>query len=185
MVPALGKIRRMPSRPQLNRLFIGYKMDDGLTLLHLPNKVPGTAMHEREDVRAEGEIQTVLRTMKAIALVGASAKPWRESNGIMQYLLGIGFDVYPVNPLYTEVLGRRCYPNLYTIPVAIDVVNVFRDPDKILPLVQEAIDVKAKTLWMQVGVINHHAAETALEAGLRVIMDRCIAVEHRLLPKDK
>ena len=126
-------------------------------------------------------IKLILQQSKTIALVGASQKPWRDSNDIMQFLLKSGYSVIPVNPNYKEVLGLQCYSNLRSIPHAIDIVNIFRNPDKILPIIDDAILVKAKTIWMQLGVVNEEAAQRAAIAGLNVVMDRCIAVEFRML----
>lgn len=114
-------------------------------------------------------------------MVGASEKPWRDSNRIAQYLLDKGYTVYPVNPAYESVLGLKCYPDLRSVPGSIDIVDIFRRSDAVLPIVEEAIKVGAKAIWMQSGVVNHEAAERALNAGLIVVMDRCIAVDHRRL----
>lgn len=89
--------------------------------------------------------------------------------------------MYPVNPKYQEILGMKCYPNLKSIPEKIDIVDIFRNPDKVEPVIDEAIAVGAKSVWMQLGVINQTAAKKAEEAGLDVVMDRCISVEHRAL----
>ena len=134
-------------------------------------------------IEREDKIAKILRKSKTIAVVGASPKPWRDSGSIGQYLLNKGYDVYPVNPKYQEVLGRKCYPDLKSIPVAIDIVDIFRNPDQVGEVVDEAIAVKAKTVWMQLGVINEQAATKAEQAGLNVVMDHCIAVEYSKLVK--
>lgn len=125
----------------------------------------------------------ILKKSKSIAVVGASPKPWRDSGSIAQYLIHKGYDVYPVNPNYVEVCGKKCYPDLKSIGVAVDIVDVFRNPDEVGPVVEDAIAVKARTVWMQLGVVNAEAAAKAEEAGLNVVMDHCIAVEHSRLLK--
>lgn len=131
------------------------------------------------------DLKSILLRAKTIAVVGASPKPWRASHDIMQFLLDEGYVVIPVNPSYREVLGRECYPDLRHIPHQyqhqIDIVDIFRKSDAIVPIVGDAIATGAKVIWMQSGIINEEAARMAGAAGLSVIMDRCIAVEHRLL----
>ncbi|MBI4418675.1 MAG: CoA-binding protein [Ignavibacteriales bacterium] len=126
-------------------------------------------------------IETILRTSKTIALVGASEDPSRDSHRIMRFLLDRGYTVHPVNPRYDTVLGKRCFPNLEAVPESIDIVDVFRRLEAVPEIVDEAIGVKAKVLWLQFGVIHEEAAAKAEEHGIRVIMDRCIAVEHSRL----
>jgi predicted CoA-binding protein len=134
-------------------------------------------------IEDEQTLEAILRASKTIAVVGASPKPWRDSGSIGQYLIDKGYDVYPVNPKYQEVLGKKCYPDLKSLPVKIDIVDVFRNPDEIDDVIEEAIAVHATTVWMQLGVVNETAAAKAEQAGLRVVMDRCIAVEHSRLMK--
>jgi predicted CoA-binding protein len=126
-------------------------------------------------------IRKILQKARTIAVVGASVKPWRDGNSIMHFLKRKGYTVYPVNPKYREIDGEPCYPTLASIPAAIDIVDVFRQPSEVPRVVQEAIAIGAKTLWLQLGVVHEQAAEEAERAGLQVIMDRCIAVEHRQL----
>jgi predicted CoA-binding protein len=128
-------------------------------------------------------IASILKNSKTIAVVGASPKPWRDSGNITQYLMRKGYDVYPVNPAHQELFGRRCYKDLSSIPVPVDIVDVFRNPDAVDAVVEEAIAVKAKTVWLQLGVVNEKAAAKAETAGLQVIMDHCIAVDHSRLIK--
>ncbi len=128
-------------------------------------------------------IASILRTSKTIAVVGASPKPWRDSGSIAQYLIGQGYDVLPVNPAYEEVLGKKCYKDLVSVPVPIDIVDVFRKPDAVDEIIEEAIAVRAKTVWLQLGVINERAAARGEQAGLNIIMDHCIAVDHTRLIK--
>lgn len=126
------------------------------------------------------EMLSMLRLAKRIAVVGASPKPWRESHDALMFLLNAGYEVYPVNPHYDEIEGLQCYASLGEIPVAIDIVNIFRNPEFVPSVVEEAIASGAKMIWMQVGVIHQAAARRAIESGLTVVMDRCIMVEHRL-----
>jgi uncharacterized protein len=132
-------------------------------------------------VEQDKEIEKILRTAKTIAVVGASPKPWRDSGSIAQFLVGRGYKVLPVNPAYKEVLGMECYPDLKSTKAKIDIVDIFRKPEEVLPIIDEAIAVGATTVWMQLDVVNEEAAQRAEKAGLNVIMDRCIAVDHRRL----
>ena len=129
----------------------------------------------------DAEIRSILASSKTIAVVGASPKPWRDSGSIALFLAGKKYTVYPVNPKYEEVLGMKCYPDLKSIPGKIDIVDIFRNANEVEPVVDEAILVGARCVWMQLGVINERAAARAESAGLKVIMDRCIAIEHRAL----
>lgn len=134
-------------------------------------------------VEDENTIASILKNSKTIALVGASPKPWRDSGSIGQYLLHKGYEVFPVNPKYEEVFGKKCYPDLKSIPKKIDIVDIFRNPAEVEEVIDEAIAIKAKTVWMQLGVVNPKAANKAERAGLQVVMDHCIAVEHSKLIK--
>lgn len=126
-------------------------------------------------------IRKILEETKTIAVVGASPKPGRDSGTIAQFLIDKGYTVIPVNPLYKEVLGLTCYPDLKSIPKRIDLVDIFRRSEEVAPIVEEAIGIGAKIVWMQLGVVNPGAAARAERAGLKVIMDRCIAIEYRHL----
>jgi predicted CoA-binding protein len=128
-------------------------------------------------------IASTLKNSKTIAVVGASPKPWRDSGSITRYLMQHGYDVYPVNPAYDELFDKKCYKDLKSIPVPIDIVDVFRNSDAVDSVVEEAIAVNARTIWLQLGVINGKAAAKAERAGLQVIMDHCIAVDHSRLIK--
>ena len=134
-------------------------------------------------IEDDARITSILRSSKTVAVVGASPKPWRDSGSIAQYLIHKGYDVYPVNPAHEQLFGRKCYRDLRAIPVPLDIVDVFRNPDAVDAVVEEAIAVKAKTVWLQLGVVNEKAAAKAERAGLQVIMDHCIAVEHSRLVK--
>ncbi len=125
-------------------------------------------------------IPEILKSYRRVAVVGISDKPHRPSHFVSEYLLQAGFTIYPVNPRYEEVLGLKCYPNLQAIPEPVEIVDIFRRPDTVMPVVEEAIQIGAKVVWMQQGVVNHEAARKALEAGLMVVMDRCLKVEHAL-----
>lgn len=131
-----------------------------------------------EDDRA---IAALLRRARTIAVVGASDKPWRDSNSIMAYLLAKGYNVIPVNPRLTEVLGRTCFRSVDAIPEPVDIVNVFRKPEAVAEVVDEAMRAKAPVLWLQLGVVNEEAARTAERHGMSVVMNHCIAVDHRRL----
>ncbi|MCK9782029.1 CoA-binding protein [Proteus columbae] len=123
----------------------------------------------------DSDIYDILRSVKTIALVGASNKEDRPSYKVMKFLLEQGYDVIPVNPGMSEqtLLGQQCYASLKEIPVTVDMVDVFRQSDVALKIAQEAIEINAKVLWLQIGVINEDAKNLAEDAGLRVVMDRC------------
>jgi predicted CoA-binding protein len=125
-----------------------------------------------------GTIRTVLRTTKIIAMVGLSPKSERPSHFVASYLQSEGYRVIPVNPRATEILGEKAYPDLLSIPVPIDMVDVFRNPDECVEVAQQAVQIKAKTLWLQLKIANLEAARIAEEGGLTVIMDRCVKIEH-------
>ncbi len=129
----------------------------------------------------DDRLRVMLRTSRVIALVGASQKQWRDSHKIMAYLMSAGYSVIPVNPKYDEVLGEPCYPDLPSPKREIDIVSIFRNPADLLPTIDEAIATRAKVVWMQTGVVNVEAAARAAAAGIAVVMDRCIAVDHRRL----
>jgi predicted CoA-binding protein len=126
-------------------------------------------------------IRRVLVGSKTIAVVGASQKPERDSYQIAKRLIDLGYDVIPVNPGQAEILGQKCYPDLKSIPRKIDIVDVFRAPEHIPPIADEAVAVKAECLWLQSGIVNDQAAQKASDAGLYVVQDRCIATLHRVL----
>ncbi|HTA62537.1 MAG TPA: CoA-binding protein [Bacteroidia bacterium] len=130
---------------------------------------------------SDKEIYELLVNTKTIAMVGASSNPERTSHGIMKKLQSVGYRVIPVNPNETEILGEKCYDTLQDIPVKIDLVNVFRKAETTVPIASEAINIHAKSLWLQLGVINEETAAIAKQGGLIMIMDSCIAVMHAIL----
>ncbi len=130
----------------------------------------------------ESEIREVLAEARTIAVVGLSDNPERDSNGVARYLQRHGYTIVPVNPrLSGTVLGAQPYPTLYDLPMSVDVVQIFRRPDQVLPIVEAAIAINARVVWFQLGVVNQAAVQRADEAGLKVVLDRCMAIEHRRL----
>jgi len=127
---------------------------------------------------AVNNTEYILKHSKTIAVVGASSNPQRDSNRIFKYLLDVGYTVIPVNPGETEVHGQKAYPDLKAVPVTVDVVDIFRRPEAVPAIVDEAIAIGAKAVWMQLGIRHAAAARKARAAGLRVVQDRCIYVEH-------
>lgn len=122
-------------------------------------------------------IRRILRENKTVAMVGLSANWYRPSYFAAKYLIDHGYRIIPVTPRYEEILGARCYPRLEDIPEPVDIVDCFRRADQILPLAESAVAIKAKVLWLQLGVVNEEAAELATSAGLEVVMDRCMKIE--------
>lgn len=120
----------------------------------------------------------ILQRYRRIAMVGLSSNPFRPSHFAAVYMLAEGYEVIPVNPREQEILGRRSYPSLREVPGPVEIVDIFREPEAVPAIVEEAIDVGAKVIWMQLGVINEAAARRAREAGLQVVMDACVKIEH-------
>ncbi|MFT7130191.1 MAG: putative CoA-binding protein [Gammaproteobacteria bacterium] len=127
----------------------------------------------------DSEIAGLLRNTKSIALEIASSKQHRDSHKILRFLIDYGYDVYPINPAYQgmEIAGRTVYANISDVPVAIDLVDIFRRSESVMPIVSAAIEKDAKAIWMQLGVVNDEAAALANAAGLQVVMDRCPAID--------
>lgn len=125
--------------------------------------------------------EEILNSSRVVAVVGLSAKPDRPSHRVADYLKAQGYRIIPVNPAESEILGELCYPDLASVPESVDVVDIFRRSEEVLPIVKEAIRIGAKAVWIQEGVINEEAAARAREAGLMVVMDRCMLKEHRKL----
>ncbi|MBA4312829.1 MAG: CoA-binding protein [Chlorobiaceae bacterium] len=126
-------------------------------------------------------IKKILQEAKTIAIVGASVKPSRDSFHIMRFLMEAGYNVIPVNPAYNEILGKKCFPDLRQLEEQVDIVDIFRRSDEILPIVQDAMLIGAPAIWMQLGVVNEEAASLAERAGINVIMNKCIKVEYQIL----
>jgi uncharacterized protein len=124
------------------------------------------------------ERRRILERYRRIAMVGLSSNPFRPSHFAAIYLAAEGYEVTPVNPRESEVLGRRSYPTLMEVPDPIEVVDIFREPAAVPEIVEQAITRQAKVVWMQLGVIHEQAAQRARDAGLEVVMDRCIKIEH-------
>jgi predicted CoA-binding protein len=126
-------------------------------------------------------LRRILNDHRVIAVVGLSANWYRPSYFAAKYMLDHGYRVIPVNPAYQEVLGRKCYPTLRDVPEKIGIVDCFRKSDEIMPIAEDAIAIGARVLWMQIGVINEAAAALARNAGLDVVMNRCVKIEHARL----
>jgi len=134
------------------------------------------------------EMREILLTANTVASVGLSSNDEKESYWIVAFLMEQGYTFYPVNPTADEILGRKAYASLSDIPDKIDVVQVFRRPEDVPPVVEEAIKIGAKVVWMQEGIVNEEAAKMAREAGLQVVMDACMRATHKRLglgPKPK
>lgn len=122
--------------------------------------------------------EPLLRQTRTIAVVGISDNPSRDSYRVARYLQQAGYTLYAVNPTIDSVLGLKCYPDLRSLPEPVDLVDVFRRPDALPEIVDDAIASGAKALWLQFGVIHEPSAQKAREAGLQVVMDRCIKIDH-------
>ena len=123
-------------------------------------------------------LRRILKQYKTLAIVGLSANWYRPSFFAAKYMQEHGYRVIPVNPAYEEVLGEKCYPSLTEIPEKVDIVDCFRKSEDIEPIAKQAIEIGAKVLWMQLGVTNEKAAKMARDAGLEVVEDRCVKIEH-------
>ena len=127
----------------------------------------------------------ILREFRNIAVVGLSANSKRSSYRVASYLAEQGYNIIPVNPNTQEVLDKTSYPDLGSIPEKVDVVEIFRRPEDVVPVVEEAIKIGAKAVWMQEGIVNEEAAARARGAGLLVVMDKCMLKEHRRLIQEQ
>ncbi len=130
-------------------------------------------------ITSDSDIDRLLGAARTIAVVGLSANPGRDSYRVSRYMQQQGYAIIPVNPTVEEALGERSVPDLETIGRPVDIVNVFRRPEHVPAIVEAAIRTGARAVWMQLGVIHEAAARRAAEAGLTVVMDRCLLVEHR------
>ena len=147
--------------------------NDGLAC-PLPTRLQGDLARYQD----EAVIRDIVRSARTIAIVGLSPNTLRPSNFVGYYLQRHGYRIAPVNPKETEILGETCYPTLAAIPFAVDVVDVFRVPDAVPAIAREAVQIGAKALWLQFGVISPEGGAIAEQGGLRVVMDRCLKVEH-------
>ena len=129
-------------------------------------------------------ISELLQTAKTIAVVGLTDSPLRPSYGVSHYMLSQGYRIFPVNPNITDWMGEKAYASLLDVPEKIDIVNIFRRPEAVPEVVEQAITIKAPAIWMQEGVIHEEAAEQARRAGIFVVMDLCILKEHRKRSRD-
>ena len=126
----------------------------------------------------ETKIKEILENSRTIAVVGLSDKPDRDSYRVAQYLKDHGYTIIPVNPAKTEILGEKSYPDLSSIPSGVDIVDIFRNIEAIPGIVDEAIQIKAKVVWMQLGLAHNESARKAREAGLIVVQSKCLKIEH-------
>ena len=137
-------------------------------------------LHIPEKFNTSSDVVTqILRSAKTIAVVGLSSNPMRASHGVAEYLKNAGYRIIPVNPNETEVLGEKAYARLEDVPEPVDIVDVFRRAEEVAAVAESAVGIKAKVLWMQLGIENAEAAEKAQAAGLVVVEDACLMVEHR------
>ncbi|MFC1937311.1 CoA-binding protein [Chloroflexota bacterium] len=123
--------------------------------------------------------EKLLKAYRNIAIVGASTNPARPSHQVARYLAEHGYHIIPVNPNEREIDGQKSYPNLSSIPEPVEMVDIFRRPEEVMPIVDEAINIGAKAVWMQLGIVNEEAAARARDAGLIVVMDKCMHNEHQ------
>lgn len=129
----------------------------------------------------DGEIIKLLKTSKVIAVVGLSPKEDRPSNAVARYLKEKGYKIVPVNPGHDEILGEKSYKNLSEIPFEVDIVDVFRNPAEVVPVVQEAVKIKPKCIWLQLGITNEEARKIAEENNIFFIQNKCLKIEHQRL----
>lgn len=136
---------------------------------------------EGSDLAMQGRdpIVEILKRYRTIAVVGLSSNPMRPSHEVSEYMQRAGYRIIPVNPSETEVLGEKSYARLEDVPERVDVVNIFRRAEEVPPVVESAIRIGAPVVWMQLGIENEEAAEKARAAGLAVVVDACILIEHR------
>lgn len=126
-------------------------------------------------------LRRILSNAQKVAVVGLSANWYRPSYFAAKYLMDHGYELFPVNPTYEDVLGRECYPDLKSLPEKVDVVDIFQKPDRVPALVEDAIEIGARVVWMQLGIVHEEAAQRAREAGLEVVMNRCMKIEYARL----
>lgn len=136
-------------------------------------------MSDPRPVNDPGIIEDVLNTKGRIAIVGLSPKEHRDSFKVAKYLLDHGYDIVPVHPKATEILGLTVYPSLKDVEGPVEVVDVFLNPDRVVPVAEAAIEIGAKYLWLQLGIENDEAVAKAVDGGVEVVQNRCIKIEHR------
>jgi len=129
----------------------------------------------------DDEVRKILESSKTIAVVGLSDKPERDSYRVAEYLKGQGYTIIPVNPARTEILGEKSYADLASIPAPVDIVDIFRNIDAVPGIVDEAIRIQAKVVWMQLGLAHNASAKKAAEAGLVAVQSKCLKIEHQKL----
>ena len=129
----------------------------------------------------DSDVKNILGSAHTIAVVGLSPKPERPSHRVAKYLIEAGYRIIPVNPGQDTILGQTCYPDLAAVPEKIDIVDVFRRSEDVPPIVEQAIAIGTRVVWLQQGIINEAAAELCNQAGITCIMDRCTKVEHARL----
>lgn len=129
-------------------------------------------------ITTDTNLKRLFETVRTIAVVGCSPKPERPGHYVAKYLQDLGYRIIPVNPGQTEILGEKCYASLRDIPEPVDMVDCFRGAEDIPPVVEDAIAIGAKFVWMQLGIINEEAAQRAIEAGINVVMDRCPKIDY-------
>jgi predicted CoA-binding protein len=132
------------------------------------------------DPHTDDEIRKIY-SMKNVAVVGMSKNPDKAAHYVPKYLLDNGFNIIPVNPTATEILGKKCYSSLLDIAGTIDIVDVFRPSDQVLPVIEESLKIKPKVVWLQEGIHNPAAEQVALKAGIDVVYNRCMLAEHQRL----
>lgn len=145
------------------------------------NKESHTFSVSINNPRLDEEIVKLLKSSKVIAIVGLSPKEDRPSNIVARYLKEKGYKIVPVNPGHDEILGEKSYKSLSEIPFEVDIVDVFRKPTEVVPIVQEAVKLKPKCIWLQLGIVNDEAKKIAEENNIFFIQDRCIKIEHSRL----
>lgn len=134
-----------------------------------------------DDNPPDEELLSILKGCRTIAVVGLSDRPERDSHRVASYLKEKGYRIIPVNPVKTEIMGEKCYSDLSAIPEPVDIVNIFRAVEAIPGIVEEAIGIKAGTIWMQRGLTHKESAKKARSAGICVVQSRCLMVEHKKL----
>ena len=142
------------------------------------NTYSSVSVHGSVSATPDDPVTRILKTSRTIAVIGLSNRKFRPSYGVADYLKSVGYRIIPVNPLEKEVLGEKCYARLEDIPEKVDIVDIFRRSEFVPDIVDSAIRINARAIWMQEGVLHHEAAERARRAGLFVQMNSCILKEH-------